>query len=90
MLDERFRMLIRHDRPTRPENHFVIEPARWDLDAAAEWAAVALRQSRRSIAPLSSIVRELLRETRSRYPRDATRVIETAREVARSSVVSLS
>jgi hypothetical protein len=32
-LDDGFRLLARHDRPTRPENHFVVEPAKWDFHA---------------------------------------------------------
>lgn len=32
-LDDGFRLLARHDRPTRPDNHFVIEPAKWDFHA---------------------------------------------------------
>jgi hypothetical protein len=32
-LDDGFRLLSGHDRPTRPENHFVIEPAKWDFHA---------------------------------------------------------
>jgi hypothetical protein len=128
-LDEGFRLLARHDRPMRPDNHFVIDPGKWDfyamdclrlvgddrraaehahsvlahspernpmratearltfavvavrsgdLDAAAAWTADALRQSRRSVVQLSTVVRELLREARRRYPSDAARITEPA------------
>lgn len=32
-LHDGFRLLAGHDRPTRPENHFVVEPAKWDFHA---------------------------------------------------------
>ena len=32
-LDTGFRLLTRHDRPTRPDNHFVVEPRKWDFYA---------------------------------------------------------
>lgn len=32
-LDQGFRLLGRHQHPTRPENHFVIDPAKWDCFA---------------------------------------------------------
>ncbi|APU19281.1 helix-turn-helix domain-containing protein [Actinoalloteichus sp. GBA129-24] len=32
-LDDGFRLLGRHDHPTRPENHFVIDPTKWDFYA---------------------------------------------------------
>jgi len=33
ILDEGYRSLERHDRPSRPENHFVIDPQKWDFYA---------------------------------------------------------
>jgi transcriptional regulator with XRE-family HTH domain len=33
ILDDGFRMLAQHENPTRPENHFVIDPAKWDFYA---------------------------------------------------------
>jgi transcriptional regulator with XRE-family HTH domain len=33
ILDDGFRMLAQHDNPTRPENHFVIDPSKWDFYA---------------------------------------------------------
>ncbi|SHH13203.1 Helix-turn-helix domain-containing protein [Streptoalloteichus hindustanus] len=33
MLDEGFRLLDKHDHPSRPENHFVIDPTKWDFYA---------------------------------------------------------
>jgi transcriptional regulator with XRE-family HTH domain len=33
ILDDGFRMLTQHDHPTRPENHFVIDPSKWDFYA---------------------------------------------------------
>lgn len=32
-LDQGFRLLDGHEHPTRPENHFVIDPAKWDFYA---------------------------------------------------------
>ncbi|WP_211215344.1 XRE family transcriptional regulator, partial [Actinoalloteichus spitiensis] len=32
-LDEGYRLLTRHDHPTRPENHFVVDPTKWDFYA---------------------------------------------------------
>lgn len=32
-LDQGFRLLGGHEHPTRPENHFVIDPAKWDFYA---------------------------------------------------------
>jgi hypothetical protein len=116
-LDAGFRLLTRHDRPKRPDNHFVVEPAKWDLhamdcyrvlgddaravahadavlalsrrpdgteaspmraaearlthalvavrtgdlDAAVAWTNAALAVPRRSVMPLSLLVREVLR-----------------------------
>lgn len=59
VLDEGFHMLAQHDNPTRPENHFVIDPSKWDLHAmdcyrlvkddkrAAEHAHEVIKGSRR-------------------------------------------
>lgn len=33
ILDDGFRLLAQHDHPTRPENHFVIDPTKWDFYA---------------------------------------------------------
>ncbi|HET9143640.1 helix-turn-helix transcriptional regulator, partial [Actinophytocola sp.] len=33
ILDRGFRLLARHEHPTRPENHFVIDPTKWDFYA---------------------------------------------------------
>lgn len=138
-LDDGFRLLGGHDRPTRPENHFVIEPAKWDfhamdcyrlvhadrhaathanavldgsrrpdgteanpmraaearltlavlavrdgdLDAAVSWTARALSQPRRSVVPLTNLVREMLDEARRRYRVGA----RPALDVVRSSFV---
>jgi hypothetical protein len=30
-LDHGFRLLAKHEHPTRPENHFVIDPTKWDF-----------------------------------------------------------
>lgn len=58
-LDQGFRLLDGHEHPTRPENHFVIDPAKWDFYAmdcyridgdntrAAEHAHEVLRSSQR-------------------------------------------
>jgi transcriptional regulator with XRE-family HTH domain len=58
-LDRGFRLLDGHEHPTRPENHFVIDPAKWDFYAmdsyriggddtrAAEHAHEVLRLSQR-------------------------------------------
>jgi hypothetical protein len=32
-LDHGFRLLAKHENPTRPENHFVIDPTKWDFYA---------------------------------------------------------
>lgn len=59
ILDDGYRLLGKHERPTRPENHFVIDPRKWDFYAmdcyrfvgedkrAAEHAHEVLRVSRR-------------------------------------------
>ncbi|MGH3864709.1 MAG: helix-turn-helix domain-containing protein [Pseudonocardiaceae bacterium] len=58
-LDQGFRLLDGHEHPTRPENHFIIDPAKWDFYAmdcyriegdntrAAEHAHEVLRLSER-------------------------------------------
>ena len=58
ILDDGYRLLGEHDRPTRPDNHFVIDPSKWDFYAmdcfrivgedrrAAEHAREVLRMSR--------------------------------------------
>jgi transcriptional regulator with XRE-family HTH domain len=58
-MDQGFRLLEGHEHPTRPENHFVIDPAKWDFYAmdcyriggdntrAAEHAHEILRLSQR-------------------------------------------
>lgn len=68
-LDEGYRLLGRHDRPHRPENHFVIEPQKWDFYAmdcyrlvrddkrAAGHAREVLRISRRPDGTDSSPMR---------------------------------
>lgn len=33
ILDEGYRLLGQHDNPSRPENHFVIDPTKWDFYA---------------------------------------------------------
>ena len=33
ILDDGFRLLAQHDHPARPENHFVIDPSKWDFYA---------------------------------------------------------
>ncbi|MDQ3402793.1 MAG: hypothetical protein M3548_05305 [Actinomycetota bacterium] len=59
ILDDGYRLLGEHDRPTRPDNHFVIDPSKWDFYAmdcfriagedrkAAEHAQEVLRVSHR-------------------------------------------
>ncbi|SER79789.1 hypothetical protein SAMN04487818_105264 [Actinokineospora terrae] len=59
ILDQGYRLLGQHERPTRPDNHFVIDPTKWDFYAmdcyrivgedrrAAEHAQEVLRISRR-------------------------------------------
>ncbi|MGQ0841535.1 helix-turn-helix domain-containing protein [Actinokineospora sp.] len=59
ILDDGYRLLSRHERPHRPENHFVIDPQKWDFYAmdcyrlvgedqrAADHAREVLRISRR-------------------------------------------
>ncbi|WP_245572461.1 helix-turn-helix domain-containing protein [Actinokineospora enzanensis] len=60
ILDRGFTLLGEHDRPARPDNHFVIDPSKWDFYAmdcyriagedrrAAEHAREVLRLSRRA------------------------------------------
>ncbi|WP_051386227.1 hypothetical protein [Actinokineospora inagensis] len=33
VLDDGYTILARHDRPARPDNHFVVDPAKWDFYA---------------------------------------------------------
>lgn len=59
ILDDGYRLLGEHDRPTRPDNHFVIDPSKWDFYSmdcyrivgedkrAAEHAQEVLRMSQR-------------------------------------------
>jgi helix-turn-helix protein len=59
-LDHGFRLLAKHEHPTRPENHFVIDPTKWDFYAmdcywmvgdnkrASEHASEVIRLSQRA------------------------------------------
>lgn len=59
ILDHGYRLLAKHEHPTRPENHFVIDPTKWDFYAmdcywmvgdnkrAAEHAHEVIRLSKR-------------------------------------------
>ncbi|WP_141976356.1 tetratricopeptide repeat protein [Saccharothrix saharensis] len=69
ILDEGYRVLGRHEHPARPENHFVIDPQKWDFYAmdcyrlvgedrqAADHAREVLRISRRPDGTDSSPMR---------------------------------
>jgi transcriptional regulator with XRE-family HTH domain len=69
ILDEGYRVLGRHEHPARPENHFVIDPRKWDFYAmdcyrlvgedrqAADHAHEVLRISRRPDGTDSSPMR---------------------------------
>lgn len=53
-LDNGFRLLARHDRPTRPDNHFVIDPAKWDLYAMDCYRLV--RDDRRAVEHANAVL----------------------------------